>query len=230
MFVGVCYLICVMKRWLSLLSVIVERINVWTLFNVEKHLFKIVVLESLLKLRNAFQRFSFLKWSLRIWVFHFGSNYSCDFSAENLNHLIPANTSTLIFVWKWKLSPRTFINVVSTLTKQRWNNVDRIMLIQRRWTNFVSTLKFDWKSNQSRSMFIDVVSTLTKQRWNNIERVTSIQRRCPNAVSEVNSSVNVYSSALLQNWENSIETTLSIPVLMFTRNWFKNKTKLNFEL
>ena len=73
--------------------------------------------------------------------------------------------STLIFGWKWKLSRRTFIDVVSTLTKQRWNNVDRIMSIQRRWTNIVSPLKFSWKWKLSRRMFTDVVSTLT----NNVE-------------------------------------------------------------
>ena len=36
--------------------------------------------------------------------------------------------STLIF--GWKLSRRTFIDFVSTLTKQRWNKVDRITSIQ----------------------------------------------------------------------------------------------------
>ena len=87
----------------------------------------------------------------------------------------PTNTSTLIFGWKWKLNRRTFIDVVSTVTKQRWNNVDRITSIQRRWINVVSTLKYGWKWKLSRRMFIDVVSTLTKQRWNNIDRVTLIQ-------------------------------------------------------
>ena len=83
--------------------------------------------------------------------------------------------STLIFGWKWTLSRRTFIDVVSTLAKQRWNIVDRITSIQRRWTNVVSTLKFGWNWKLSRHMFIDVVSTLTKQCWNNID--TSIQRQ-----------------------------------------------------
>ena len=91
--------------------------------------------------------------------------------------------STLIFVWEWKLSRRTFIDVVSTLAKQRWNNVDSITSIQRRWTNIVSTLKLGWKWKLSRRMFIDVVSKLTKQRWNKIDRITSIQRRWPNVVS-----------------------------------------------
>ena len=90
---------------------------------------------------------------------------------------------TLIFRWKWKFSRCTFIDVVSTLAKQRWNRVDRITSIQRQWTNVVSTLKFGWNWKLSRRMFIDVVSTLTKQRWNNIERITSIQCRWPNVVS-----------------------------------------------
>ena len=118
-----------------------------------------------------------------------GQYESCSTQSVRFN---PANTSTLtfnnvvstlIFSWKWKLSRRTFIDVVSTLAKQRWSNVDRITLIQRRWTNVVSTLKFGWNWKLSRRMFIDVVSTLTKQRWNNIERITSTQCRWPNVVS-----------------------------------------------
>ena len=97
---------------------------------------------------------------------------------------IPANTSTLIFGWKWKLSRHTFIDVVSTLAK---NNVETTLTELRRfkveWINVVSTLKFGWKWKLSRRMFIDVVSTLTKQRWNNIDRITSIQRWWPNVVS-----------------------------------------------
>ena len=91
--------------------------------------------------------------------------------------------STLIFGWKWKLSRHTFIDVVSTLAKKRWNSVDRITLIRRRWTNVVSTLKFGWKWKLSRRMFIDGVSTLKKQRWNNIERTTSIQCWWPKVVA-----------------------------------------------
>ena len=74
-------------------------------------------------------------------------------------HYIPANTWTLIFGWKWKLSRRTFIDLVSTLAKQRWNNVDRITSIQRQWTNVATRLKFGWKWKLNRRMFIDVVST-----------------------------------------------------------------------
>ena len=94
----------------------------------------------------------------------------------------------LIFGRKWKLSRRTFIDVVSTLAKQRWNNVDRITSIQRRWTNVVSTLRFDWKWKLSWRIFIDVVSTLTKQRWNNMDRIMSIQRRWPNVASKLSVS------------------------------------------
>ena len=65
--------------------------------------------------------------------------------------------SMLIFGWKCKLSRRTFIDVVSTLAKQRWNNVDRITSIQRRWTKVVSKLIFRSKWKLSRRMFVDVV-------------------------------------------------------------------------
>ena len=103
--------------------------------------------------------------------------------------MYPGNPSTLnqrwtlIFGWKWKLSRRTFVDVVSTLAKQHWSNVDSITLIQCWWTIFVSTLKFGWNWNLSRRMFIDAFSTLIKQRWNNIERITSIQCRWPNVFS-----------------------------------------------
>ena len=49
--------------------------------------------------------------------------------------------STLINSWKWKLRRRTFFDVVSTLAKQRWNNVDGITLVQCRWTNVILSLK-----------------------------------------------------------------------------------------
>ena len=71
--------------------------------------------------------------------------------------------STLIFGWKWKLSRRTFIDVVSTLTKQRWNNVDRVTLIQCWWPNVVSTLILGWKGKLSQRMFIGVEKTALKQ-------------------------------------------------------------------
>ena len=64
--------------------------------------------------------------------------------------------STLIFGWKWKLSRRTFIDVVLTSAKQRWNNVDRITSIQRRWLNVVSALILGWKGKLSQRMFIGV--------------------------------------------------------------------------
>ena len=70
--------------------------------------------------------------------------------------------STLMFGWKWKLSRCAFIDVNSTLTKQHWNNVDRITSIQSRWTNVASTLKFGRKWKLSRRMFID--KTTLKQR------------------------------------------------------------------
>ena len=92
--------------------------------------------------------------------------------------------STLIFGWKWKLSQRIFIDAVSMLAKQRWNNVNRITSIQRRWTNVIfQRFKFGWKWKLSRRIFMDVVSTLTKQRWSNIESIMSIQCWWPNVIS-----------------------------------------------
>ena len=50
---------------------------------------------------------------------------------------------TLIFGWKWRLSRRTFIDVVSTLTKERWNNVEIITLVQCWWTNIQFKIKVE---------------------------------------------------------------------------------------
>ena len=119
--------------------------------------------------------------------------------------------STLIFGWKWNLSPRTFIDVVSKLAKQRWYNVDRIKSIQRWWTNVVSTLKFDWKWKLSRRMFIDIVSRLTKQHWNNIDSITSIQRRRPNVVS-----------ALIVSWKWNLSQRIFIGVASTLRKQHLN--------
>ena len=47
--------------------------------------------------------------------------------------------SKLKFDWKWKLSRRIFIDVVSTLTKQPWINVKIITSIQCWWLNVFST-------------------------------------------------------------------------------------------
>lgn len=40
--------------------------------------------------------------------------------------------SKLIFDWNWKLSRGKFIEVVSAMVKQRWNNIDRIPSVQSR--------------------------------------------------------------------------------------------------
>ena len=75
----------------------------------------------------------------------------------------PVNTSTLIFGWKWKLSRRTFIDNVSTLTKQHWNNIDRVTLIPCWWPSVVLTLILGWKGKSSQLMFIDVEKTALEQ-------------------------------------------------------------------
>ena len=136
--------------------------------------------------------------------------------------------STLIFGWKWKLSQRTFIDVVSTLTKC-WNDVDRIMSIQRRWTNVVLMFKFGWKWKLSRRMFNDVVSTLTNQRWYSYVDSMLMTHCCFNV--DIRLKRKVESTHVHRCWENSIETTLSIfVVLRFTRKWLNNKTKLSFQV
>ena len=74
--------------------------------------------------------------------------------------------SKLKLDWKWKLSRRIFIDVVSKLAKQPWINVKIITSIQCWWLNVFSTLIFGWKGKLSQRMFIGVASTLRKQHWN----------------------------------------------------------------
>ena len=126
-----------------------------------------------------------------------------------------------IIQWPAMVHPSKHIHVESTL-KHRWSST---------FTNVASTLIFGWKWKLSRRMFIDFVSTLTKQHWNNIERIMSIQFRWPSVVLTLIFGWKCkFSSALLRRRENSTETTLSIAVLMFTRKWLKNKTKLGFQV
>ena len=134
------------------------------------------------------------------------------------------------------MSRRIFIEVVSTLAKECWNNVDRITSIQRRLTNVVSTMKFGWKWKLSRRMFIDVVSTLTKQRWNNIDRIMSIQSRWSNVFSTLivswkwNLGQHMFISVALTLRKQHLNKLVTLVVLMFTRKWPKNKTKLSFQV
>ena len=84
------------------------------------------------------------RWAEKVWPRALAIIRECSrnkyVSNSSFKVCFPGSTSTLIFGWKWKLSRRMFIDVVSTLTKQRWNNNDRITSIQRRWPSVVLTL------------------------------------------------------------------------------------------
>ena len=104
---------------------------------------------------------------------------------------------------------------------QRWNNVNS----QRS-----STLFQRWYLVGNES-WADVDSTLIKQHWKNYVHSVSVTKCCFNVDIWFQMKVeNVCSSALLRRLENSIETTLSIAPLMFTRKWLKNKRKLSFQV
>ena len=138
--------------------------------------------------------------------------------------------STLIFVWKWKLSRRKFINVASTLAKQRWNNVCRTMSIQCWWTKVVSMLEFGWKRSLTyvyRRCF-NVDKTTFKQRWKNYVNSILMTQCCFNI--DIWLERKVESTYIHRRWENSIEITLLIfAVLKLTRKWLNNKIKLSFQ-
>ena len=140
--------------------------------------------------------------------------------------------STLIF--GWKLSRRIFIDFVSTLTKQRWNNVNRITSIQsynveiwfESWADaYLSKLQNNIESIKTiQRRYASVVSTLKSQR-------TLIQLSFSKKYQKYQRWNNVGLSKLnrRKRWEDSIEKTLSIFVdLMFTRKWLNNETNLSF--
>ena len=54
------------------------------------------------------------------------------------------------------------------LTKQRWNNFDRVTLIQCLWLNVVSTSILGWKRKLSERMFMGVEKTALKQLCQNL--------------------------------------------------------------
>ena len=73
--------------------------------------------------------------------------------------------STLIFGWKWKLSRRTFIDVVSTLK----NNVETTLIELRRFNVDEPMLFHRWNLVENES-WADVCLPTLFQRWqNNVE-------------------------------------------------------------
>ena len=82
-----------------------------------------------------------------------------------MKKLLIKHTPTLIFVWKWKLSRRTFIDVF-----QRWQNiVEATSMELRRFSVDESTLFQRWNLVEKESSADVCLSTLF-QRWqNNVE-------------------------------------------------------------
>ena len=87
-----------------------------------------------------------------------------------------------------------------------------------------------WNSVENES-WADVCLTTLFQRWNTVDRVTLIQCWWPNVVSALILGWKGESKHVHQCRESSIETTLSIfVVLRFTRMWLDHKTKLGFQV
>ena len=116
-------------------------------------------------------------------------------------------------------------NVETTSIELRRFNIDEPMLFQRwnlveneSWANVcLSTLFQRWQNNVETTMKelrrFNVDDPVLFQRWFSVEN---------------QSWVNVCLSAF-RRWENSIETALSIfVVLMFTKKWLNKKTNLSF--
>ena len=105
--------------------------------------------------------------------------------------------------------------------------------LKKLWLNYVNSTSmnhcsFDveiWLKKKVEPTYVyrrcfNVDKTTLKPHWKNFVNSTSMTECW----------VNVCSSALLQHWESRIETALLIAVLMFTRKWLKNKTKLSFQV
>ena len=128
---------------------------------------------------------AFVSFSLKCTIFR-SSTFKIPANTSTLiqrwNSVDHQRSSTLTFGWKWKLSRRTFIDVVSTLTKQCWNNVDRVTLIQSWWPNFVSPLVLGWKGKFCQRMFIVDEKTALKQLcqyflyWSSLESGSIIKQ------------------------------------------------------
>ena len=111
--------------------------------------------------------------------------------------------STLICGWKWKLSRIHWSTVVSTLTEQRWNNIDRITSIQRLnqcCFNVEIWLKMKVELTHVYRPYFKVDKiTFNVSEWRLFQ--------CWNLV-ENESWADVCLSTLFQRWQNNVETTL----------------------
>ena len=92
---------------------------------------------------------------------------------------ILANTSTLIFRWKWKLSRRIFFDFLSTLAKQRQNYVDSTSINQRCF-NVEIWLKMKVETMNVYGRCFNVDKTTLKQHWENYVNSTSMNQLCFN--------------------------------------------------
>ena len=67
-------------------------------------------------------------------------------------------------IWlKFKLEPTYVYWRCFNVSRQGWNNIERITSIQCRWPNVVSALIFGWKWKLNRRMFIGIASMLRRQ-------------------------------------------------------------------
>ena len=155
-----------------------------------------------------------------------------------LSVTLPALSSTLIFDWKWKLTRRTFTDVFSTSTKQllkqrRKNYVDSTSMNQCCF-NVKIWLKLKVEPTYVYRRCFNVDKTTLKQHWKNYVNSMSMAQCCFNVDIWLKMKIewtyvhrccfDVEKTALKQLCQ-----LLHWSVLMFTRKWLKNKTKLSFQ-
>ena len=119
----------------------------------------------------------------------------------------------------------------SQQTHQRWINVETTLIlnVHQRCFNVDIWLKMKVEPTYIYQRCFKVDKTTLEQRWQNYVDSTSMNQSCFNI--EIWLKMKVEPTYVHRHWENSIETTLSVfVVLMLTRKWLNNKTKLRFQV
>ena len=152
------------------------------------------------------------------------NNVDCQRSSTLLQRWYLVENKSWVDVHLSTLFQRWQKNIEATSTELRWFNINEPMLFQR-W-NLVEIESY-------RSCF-NVDKTTLKQHWKNYVNSTSITQCCFNV--DIRLKMKVESTYIHQCCFDIEKTALKQlyqllhwSILMFTRKWLKNKTKLIFQ-
>ena len=181
------------------------------------------------KASDSYRKYNKEEKKLHIWIFDIAQDTST--LNQRWSIVDRQHSSTLFQCWCLVENENWADIHLSTLFQHWQNNVEKMFIELRRFNVDDPTLFQRWNSVENESWANVCLSTLF-QRWqNNVDRITSINADDPKLFQcwylvEKESWVNVCSSALRKQ-----SRALSIfVVLMFTRKWLNNKTKLSFQV